>query len=257
MMRFSQRRTRSSRALLIAVLLAAVVILADSLSGGMFRALLRGTATLAATPVRMVSHTELGAWVSSRSELAGELARLKEENAVLTAERFRRDVLENENDELRELTHLAADEPGRAVRVVSSFRSSPFGTLILGSGTREGIAAGDLALAPGGFVIGTVTDVSPGSATLQTLFSRGERLDVVFGDEAAELEGLGGSVARAEVSRDTGITEGAVALAPAFGGRPVGVVGSLERNDADAFARLLVRTPANLDVIPFLYIVRP
>ncbi len=90
-------------------------------------------------------------------------------------------------------------------------------------------------------------------STVRALFAPGVVSDVLIGDTPTSLEGRGGGNASARVSRDAPVLEGDAVTSPEFAGRPVGIVGGVERSDSGARADVFVRIPVNLDTLRYVF----
>lgn len=163
--------------------------------------------------------------------------------------------LQGENETLRALAGLAADLPGKTARIISSFQTTPYGTFMIDVGRDGGIGEGFLVLTEGGYVLGTIADVHASTATVRTVFSPGQDVDLVVGDAAFVAKGQGGGNAEAEVPREALMRVGDSARAPLFANRPAGIVGSVSSASSSATQSVHIRVPANLDTLQFVYVV--
>ncbi len=68
-------------------------------------------------------------------------------------------------------------------------------------------------------------------------------------------KGRGGGNARGEIPRDAIVSVNDVVSVPAFGGRPVGIVGAFESASSSAYTTLYIRTPANLDSLRYVHVL--
>lgn len=252
---FSRRNDRRGRVLAAATVLVIGIALFDWVSGGAARTVVRRVvANVSGRSAHVLDALVESGFFSSRKALARDNAALRSELAALREETARARALEEENATLRELALLAADAPGVTAPVLSSFRASPYGTFIVGAGLSDGVSVGSIVLTQGGFVLGQITEAGTHNATVKALFSPGVETDVVVGGVGATLAGEGGGNAYARVSRETTAREGDAVVAAEFGQRPVGVIGGIERDEANPAADIFVRLPVNLETLRFVYI---
>ncbi len=249
------RPKKGRRVLIIVTLFALLVLVADWLSGGLPRGITRSAVAGASSGVTSALDTTLNTgFFSSRASLARDNAALRNEIARLREEPAAAKILEEENASLRALTGLAESRGGITAPVLSSFRASPYGTFIVGAGRADGVVEGTVVVTEGGFVLGRVSEAGEKRSTVRALFAPGVEGDVLIGKTPASLEGKGGGNASARVSRDAPVLEGDAVTSPEFAGRPVGIVGGLERSDAGAHADVFVRIPVNLDTLRYVFL---
>lgn len=251
---FSRPKT-GRRALVIATLCALLILCADWLSGGIPRGLARGAvASVSSGASSSVDAVLRTGFFSSRASLAKDNAALRAELARLSAETVVVRMLEEENAALKALVSLVENRSGITAPVLSSFRASPYGTFTIGAGMEDGVRAGAVVSTEGGFVLGVVSEAGNNRSTVRAILAPSEAVDVLIGKTPGTIEGRGGGNASARVSRDAIVEEGDVVTAPTFGGRPVGVVGSIERSDSGAYADVFLRIPVNLDTLRYVFV---
>ena len=243
---------------LLVLLISTLAFGLDTLSGGLVRSYTRTISSLAWRAASgVIGSIDRSGILRTRSSLAGENNSLKAQVAERDEEFARLNALESENAMLSEMVHLvSAEKAGLSVRVLSSFHSSPYGTFIIGVGKNDGVGIGSIILTPGGFVLGTVTDVDVHTATVEELFAPMQSVDLIVHSVAFSAQGRGGGNAKAEVPRDAKVAIGDTAIAPAFGGRVAGVIGSIESASSSATQTLFIRIPVNLDTLQFVYVVK-
>ncbi|MBV9159419.1 MAG: rod shape-determining protein MreC [Candidatus Kaiserbacteria bacterium] len=260
MAEFSHRSLHGARAgrrrLLAATFLVVFLIVLDIVTGGSVRSLIRtGATTLwSATARARAGIIETGYFRSHRA-LASENASLRDEVASLQEKAAQYNVVADENTQLRDLVHLASTERGITAPVVSSFRSSPYGTFLIGAGKNDPVAAGDIVLTPGGFVIGIIADVQDRTSAVRGIFSSGMTSDVLIGTTPVTLTGEGGGNAKGSAPRGVSIQAGDPVIARQYGGRPVGIVGKVESSPTSPDQTVYVRIPVNLESLRFVYIL--
>lgn len=240
-----------------ALLLSVIFFGFDTLTGGLVRSYARTLSSLTWSGVSGVGDAiDRTGYFATRRALVEENNALKEKISLYEEQSARYRALEVQNDALRDIASLVESErEGKTARVLSSFRSSPYGTFVVGAGERDGIAVGDIVLTPGGFALGRVTDLDAHTATVDALFAPGHTAEVIVGDVAFSVEGRGGGNARAEIPRGADIAVGDAAIVPEYGGRAAGVIGDIRSASSSATQTIFLRLPHNLDSLRFVYVV--
>ena len=249
---------RGARRLWAATLVLALVLALDLLSGGALRSLARGAALPAwSAGSRIASAVSGSGFFSSRRALQEENDALKRELALLRVRAAEARVLRDEAEKLRALSGLAALTPGVAAPVVSSASGSPYGTFLIGAGTENGVANGDLVLAgngAGGIVIGRVSEPGARRSLVTELFAPGARLEATIAGAPLEAEGRGEGNARAEAPSTLPVAAGDVVFSSHAGGRAVGLVGAIREEPGSAYKTVFIRTPP-VSELGFVYVI--
>lgn len=248
---------RARRHLTIATILVVLLACIDMFSHGYIRYLTRTVVSQAwsatDSAVLHVLHMEVftsrKALIQENELLRTQLARMQEQAIAYTA-------LEDENHALREIARVASSEQGITAPVTSSFYASPYGTFLIGAGSADGIARGDMVLAgETGFLIGRVVHTDAHRAVVVELFAPGAKFDAVINGISVELEGRGGGNAHANVPRDSVIASGDLVRVRQYGDRVAGVVGGVEVGPASAYQDVYVALPISRSSISFVYVV--
>ena len=243
---------------LVATSAAVAILFAfDFFSGGALRAPARSLAasvSLAAGNAG-VAITRRGIF-ATKASLARENDTLRTQLTEAHAAVSEAAALRDENAHLRALAHLAERAPGIAAPIVSVFGASAYGTFLIGAGTDQGIAAGDIVFSEDGFAIGRVSEAGAKTALVTELFVAGSSLPIVVAQSQITAEGQGGGNARARAPRGLDVKEGDIATAPSHAGAPVGIVLKIESDSASAYTTLYLRTPANLSALRFVFLRR-
>jgi cell shape-determining protein MreC len=258
---FSHRSSSAAKAnrrrLLAATALVVVLIGFDFVTAGAVRGLVRsvGSAIWQSSERVRASITETG-YFSTHRALARENATLRAQVAQYQEKAAGYDVLESENAQLRAALNFSMGENTITAPVVSSFRSSPYGTFLIGAGEGDLIRVGNAVLSGGGFVLGTVSDVQTKTAAIKSALSAGERVDALIGDTPVAVIGDGGGNGHASVPLGIEIAEGTPVISPAHGGRAIGIVGKIDAQPASPDQTVYVHLPFNLASMRYVYVVR-
>lgn len=252
-----RKRSPIKIAFILAIAVSVLFFGFDTLTGGFVRSYARTLSSLAWGSVASVGDSlDRTGFFATRRSLVEENNSLKDTIALYEEQSARYRALEVQNDALRDIASLVESErEGKAARVLSSFRTSPYGTFVIGAGERDGIARGDIVLTPGGFALGRITDLDAHTASVNALFAPGNMAEVIVGDVAFSVEGRGGGNARAEIPRGALIAKGDAAIVPEFGGRVAGIIGEIVSASSSATQTVFLRLPHNLDSLRFVYVV--
>ncbi len=249
-------RKRSGLAITTAIVIG--IFLLDAITGGHIRTFVRAAASDLWLGVdRIFAPLHDTGLFSSRRALEADNQTLQNEVASLQARAAESAALQSENASLRSLVHLAANSPGITAPIISSFKASPYGTFVVGAGTSEGIALGNLVMADDspGVVIGKVTELSAHTALVTELFAPNVTTEALAHGVPLVLEGSGGENARADAPRDAPIEVGDPVTSPALGSRAIGVVAAVEDNTTTASRTVYVNLSIDVPALSFVYVV--
>lgn len=254
--RFTSEQDMSLFVAFVAILFVAVFVFGiDRISGGAVRGYARqGGGTLWAVASAGANALTGSGALSSKQTLIEENARLQEEILKRDENATRYQGLLAENEALREMLGLSAED-GVTVPVLSSFTSSPYGSFRIGGGAAAGLKEGGIVLTPGGYVLGAITFVSARTATVEAFFAPGKEIEMQVNGFAFLADGRGGGNARGEVPRDAQVAVNDSVIVPAFGGRTAGIVGQIESASSSAYTTLYIRIPRNLDSLRYVYVL--
>lgn len=251
----SFRQNKGRRRLWAATVLVLLLFGADIISGGALRARIRAfSAGISVHGGALISRIAGSGFFSSRASLAAQNRSLAEQLQQYEERASAYSALEEENAQLRALVGLAAHTHGLTAPVVSSLYASPYGTFLIGAGSAEGVAHGNIVLSSEGFVLGEVADVALHTSVVHETFAPDASVDAIVNGTAVTLEGEGGGNARATIPRGVSIAVGASASAPQYAGRPVGIVGGVATSSGGAAQDLFVRIPVNRSGLQFVYV---
>ena len=259
---FSHRSLHGAKAgrrrLLFATLFVIVVFIADVATAGSVRGFVRaGAAALWQGTTRVRAGIFESGYFSTRNSLAKANSALREELAQYKEKAAGYDVLTSENAQLRSMLQLSHKERGITAPIVSSLRSSPYGTFTIGAGTSDAVVKGDIVLTEGGFVVGVVSDVQMRTTQARAVLSSGRVTDAIIGGSAVVVTGDGGGNAHAEIPRGIEVRERESVFAPEFGSRPIGIVGKVISSPTSAEQTIYIHLPLNFDAMRYVYIVHP
>ncbi len=260
MMNSYRQNKSSSKRLLAATALVVFLFLLDVFTGGAIRHGLRGGAVVMGERSRNVGAAIVGSGIfATRASLEAQNRSLREELAQFEERAGGFEAVRAENEELRRFVRLVESSPGTAqgvtAPVVSSVRTSPYGTFLIGAGAAEGIVSGNLVLTGGGFVVGRVTDTGEHTSVVTEIFAPGASIDAIVGGATFSAAGSGGGNARAKLPRALAIQMNEPVVAPELGQRPIGIVGTIASSSASASQEIFIVLPVNLSSLKYVYIL--
>lgn len=255
------RPNRGRRRLVAATLLLLILFAGDILSGGQVRRVARVVYTQVWGAGSALGDTVLqSGFFSSRRALKAENDALRAQFTQLRSSAASVALLEAENASLRALVNLAEREGGLTAPIISSTYGSPYGTFLVGAGSRDGVKEGDLiataASDPIGFVVGQIEEVGERVSLVRELFAPGNSLEGTLNGVRVVLSGRGSGNARTEVPRELQVTEGDLVRSPSLGGFVIGVVGEISDEPSAAETDVYVGLPVALSSLPFVYVIQ-
>ena len=185
--------------------------------------------------------------LGDKQALIKENEELKIANETLEAVTLLRDLLLEENTELKEsLGRVSTDRLLRGV-VLSSPEASPYDTFIIDIGSSDGVVANEL-VSYSGIIIGRIAEVYGQSSLVKLLSAPGEEYDVRIGSPAVSAKAVGRGGGNFEVTLPRGIlvSEGDRVVVPSISSRPFGIVGAVGQGNSPTFQKILFRNPFNL-----------
>ncbi|MEI7719845.1 MAG: rod shape-determining protein MreC [bacterium] len=257
--RFSIGALGNSFFLFLLFVLLVVVLLWRSFFTGIFWRVstpLLQTGKVVLAPVDFV----LGGF-SAKAALYRENARLLTELASSTAHAADREVLLQENADLKaRLGRPSAQGSGTEQHIVLGGillapPGVPYDTLLIDAGSAQGLVVGDLVSAGGAMLIGSISEVHQATATVLLYSAPGQNHHVLLLSGGAsttnaktvplDLEGQGAGSLRAEVPAGTLVKVGDAVVTPGVQNGFVGTVSKVEKKDSESFETFYVTLPVN------------
>lgn len=158
------------------------------------------------------------------------------------------ELLVEENKELKASSSRTTSLPEVLAVVLAKPSRSPYDTLILDVGLREGITLGDIVNAFETIAIGTIAEVSSHTSKA-ALFSAPGKKTLVRLEKAhitREIIGQGGGMFLFTIPRDIAITRGEMLTLAGLNQKVVGVVVNVETFPNDSFQTVTAKLPINI-----------
>ncbi len=207
-----------------------------------------------AIPIWKIQNVISDKWDNTRAlfifkkELENENKRLREDLEIAGAKLLDRNLLYEENVELKELL-------GRNVTGVSIFAAvltkpnrTLYDTIIIDIGENAGIRKDDKVLYGDNIIVGKIVEVFGRSAKVLLLSSPDEEIDVVVGDGniSTVAYGRGSGNFELKLPRDAKILIGDVVSVPGISTRILGAVEHIESKPSDPFKTIIIKGPINI-----------
>jgi cell shape-determining protein MreC len=189
---------------------------------------------------------------------ASEAARLRAELASTTAALADHNALLSENRELK--AQLGRTNATRRIAAVVLSRppGTPYDTLLIDAGTKQGVAAGDLVSAGGESVVGRVSEAYDDTARVELLSAPGSSYQALLrGSITLAVEGQGGGSLRAEVPAGTTVAVGDSVTFPGLFGGFVATVSATDAGAGESFIVVYMHLPINPADLRFVDVLKP
>ncbi|MGK2849524.1 MAG: rod shape-determining protein MreC [Candidatus Limnocylindrales bacterium] len=269
-------RTARRRSIAFTVLLAVTLLLMAFSSNPFVRDLQSGVG-FAFRPIQGALE-EVASGIASVAAAVAEIDRLRIDNAALrdendrlAIERALNEEIRRENEQLTALLQLRAGFEYQTVAVdVIARESSEFRrVVVIGKGSNDGIAVGDVVVAAGGALAGRVSQIGPDSATVVLVTDATSTVigQLVSTQAIGQVVGqLGGVLVMGEIDSaeridlgvevvTAGIEIGGGVRSPYPRGLLIGQVIDVRRDANSVVQTAYLQPAANLDRLEFLLVI--
>lgn len=180
-----------------------------------------------------------------KSQLLKENETLQKELRDMSLKLLDRNLLYEENLSLKERLGRSVNGQSVVARVIAKPPQSPYDTLVIDIGSKEGITVGKNVMYGDSIMIGQVAEVFETTSRVKLFSTSGETINVTIGPHAvpALAIGAGGGNYEIKIPRDTPINLGDPITAPAIMPHILGVVEHIESKESDPFERILFKSP--------------
>ena len=206
----------------------------------------------------------LGSFFSAKSALYLENENLKSELMQNKLRMFDYDSLLAENIGLKEI--LGRKNPARPSgaggekvsmtlsAILSKPNRSPYDTLIIDAGTKQGLKVNNLVFASGNVPIGRVAEIYANSAKVILFSNSGEKTQVIVGEKNVfmEIVGRGGGNFEMILPKDLILSKGNQVVLPGIVPYVVATVEKMISDPRDPFVKALLVSPVNVQELKFV-----
>ncbi len=204
----------------------------------------------------------MGPLMAARESLSSsQVTDLEAELASSTAALADRDLLYQENLNLKQILGRSGGKQIILAGVLMRPPATPYDTLMLDAGSEQGVAVGDLVLGGGESAIGTIAQVYPTTARAELFSSPGQNLTALLtsGDGAAtpiDIVGQGSGSMTATVPAGTGALVGETIVFPGVNGNLAAKVSAVTAKEGDSFETIYLKLPTNPFALRFVEILK-
>ncbi|MGB8815797.1 MAG: rod shape-determining protein MreC [Minisyncoccia bacterium] len=195
----------------------------------------------------------------SKQSLIAENIKLEEQIKSSKKDFLFLNLIKKENETLKDL--LNRKKIGYSLILASVLEKpglSPYDTLIVDVGKKDGISKGQLVMADSSVLIGEVAEVYDFSSKIKLYSSPGEKISVLVGSSniLKEAQGVGNGNYKIEVPKEIGVEVGDSIVIPSINVNIFGIVEKIESKNTDSFEVVLFKSPINIQELKFVEIVK-
>jgi cell shape-determining protein MreC len=138
--------------------------------------------------------------------------------------------------------------------ILSKPNQSPYDTLVIDAGIKDGISLEQRVFALGNVPIGYIAEVNPNSSKVILYSNPGEKTEVIISGKNTfmQIVGRGGGNFEMIIPRDLIIEKGTEVVLPGITSHTVGVVQTIISDPRDAFQKALLASPVNIQELKFV-----
>lgn len=191
----------------------------------------------------------------NKNKLIKENNVLKGKVNVLESRLYSRDLLFQENNELKKI--LGRQTVNRNMlfgKVLTKPNKSPYDILIIDIGIENGVNVEDIVFAYGDIPIGTIVELTKNSAKVKLFSSSREEKEILIGEKhiSTIAVGMGGGNFKAEIPRGIEIKEGDIISLPSIYTEVFGIVEKVYVSQSNSFQTVLFKSPVNFYELQFI-----
>jgi cell shape-determining protein MreC len=243
-----KNKVRENKVIFIVFFLALIILF----TGFVFPNILPGRLNTLAKPLwkfkefTISNFFELTDVLHSKSFLVIENKRLKNELTEARQSLIKTNLLQKENEELKNILGRDSLSKNILARVLSKAPRSPYDTLIIDVG-KDKVSKNSEVFAGEGILIGFIDEVYQDTARVKLLSARGSTYEVEIGEEGipATAEGLGGGNFEIRLPRGVDIEIGDAIISPNLSIKLLGIVEYIEAKPKNSIQKILFKSPVN------------
>lgn len=182
----------------------------------------------------------------TKKTLISENKFLQEENTKLKINLLNQEMIKKENEKLNLILNRNKNGDIILGYVISWPPSSPYDTLIIDIGSKQGVEKKDRVFF-NDLVIGEIYDVFDNTSLVYLFSTNGSKLNVLLsGKTPVVAEGIGGGNFIIKVPKDVVVNNGDKILLPGSLLNPIGFVEYVEAKSSDASQNVFFKSPFNI-----------
>lgn len=245
----TQNRKRSRRPMLVGGVVGIVAI-------GIIWLIVRSLSARIITSVPTVTGDQVSHAFLSKRALMSRVTELETTIASYDAQLSNLALLEHENAALKAELGRGIEPKGKLAHVLTEPNRSFYDTLIIDGGSDSGIHEGQIAYAFDSVALGTISAVTPTTATV-LLYSAPERETPgtsVGTDVTVTLIGRGGGEYEVRMPRDVRFEVGGMIAQQSIHVANLARIEKIVTDPRDPFQRLLAKAPVNLQALKWVIV---
>ena len=199
-----------------------------------------------------ISHS--GSFLKSKKGLTIRNQELLEQIAKYEAEMANYNTVLLENMSLKESLDRSIGSDFILGSILSKPNKSPYDTLIIDLGEKDGIMIGDEVFALGNIPIGMIEQVFSDTSKVVLYSTPSFKKEVIVGDgnNYLEIEGRGGGNFEINIPRDMELPVGTEAVLPGIFPYTIARVETIISDPRDSFVKALLVSPVNIQELKFV-----
>ena len=251
------RKTGVSRRIIISIFIVFLLFIIL-----LFKNFFSRVITTIASPVFSITHNisnpfhSISTYFQSKTSLELENERLKKEQAEIRGYLHAYRMIVEENEALRRAFGRERAQPPIFAVILAKPPQSPYDTLLLDVGEKEGVRVGAVVFSEEMISVGSIIKVSDESSVVE-LYSTPNKKTVVRledGEVDMELVGRGGGNFEIEFPRDAVIQEGSHAYLPGTSLQVIAQVGPIISDPRDPYKKVLLTSPVNINQLNRVFV---
>jgi rod shape-determining protein MreC len=200
--------------------------------------------------------TDTKDFLNTKKSLIENNNKLKEENINLKQKLVTFNLLEKENEELKNILGRESGDNRTIARVLSKARQSPYGTIVIDIGN-EKVFIGQEVFYEDSIIIGLIDEVYDNTAKVKLLSAPGNKYEVEIGEESipGHAEGLGNGNFEIKLPRGVDVSKGDEIVSPNLSIKLLGIVEHIDLRPENSLQTILFKTPVNINQIKWVEII--
>jgi cell shape-determining protein MreC len=200
-----------------------------------------------------------GTWdfFHSKATLVAENKALHDKASLMTAVEVERDYYKDQNAMLGKLAgRIQENKEQTFAKIISKPGFSPYDTMIIDAGKKDGIAVGDRVLADDDSVLGEVSEVYSQTAIVSLYSSPDRETPVLIGSKSiqAVAVGKGGGNFEIKLPKNTEVAVSDIVTLASTTPKILGTIQVIHTSDTDSFERALFKSSVDISALSLVVI---